>query len=137
MKPEQAALMSNAPQCRPSSAATVADVAGTVRSGVVVASTMASIDVRVEPRHAEGLAAGLGRQPGGRAADAALADAGALDDPLVGGVEAHVLEVLVGERLRGQGRAPPGDHGTAGAGMDGGHGFSFSSSGARRSVGGR
>ena len=106
MKPEQAALTSNAPQRRPSSAATVADVAGTVRSGVVVASTTASIDGRVEPGHAEGLAAGLGRQPGRRAADAALADAGALDDPLVARVEAHVGEVLVGERLRAAGRCP-------------------------------
>ena len=91
VKPEQAALMSKAPQRSPSSAATVADVAGTVRSGVVVASTMASMLGRVEAGHAERLAAGLGGQPGRRAADVALTDAGALDDPLVAGVEAHLL----------------------------------------------
>ena len=42
--PEHAALTSNAPQRSPRPCCTVADVAGTVRSGVVVASTRASID---------------------------------------------------------------------------------------------
>ena len=53
----------------------------------------------------ERLAAGLDRQADGGAADAALADAGALDDPVVGGVE-HLLEVVVGEHLVGAGRCP-------------------------------
>ena len=122
VKPEQAALMSNAPQRRPSSAATVADVAGTVRSGVVVARIDGVDRRRVEAGHAERQAAGLGRQPGRRAADVALADAGALDDPLVVRVEAHVGEVLVGELLRRQGGAPAGDDGAVGTWSDGGHG---------------
>ena len=49
MNPEQAALMSNAPQRSPSSAATVAEVPGTVRSGVVVASTTASSELGSSP----------------------------------------------------------------------------------------
>ena len=42
--------------------------------------------------------------------DAAFADAGALDDPLVAGVDA-LLEVGVGEPLLGERGAPPGDRG--------------------------
>ena len=42
------------------------------------------------------------------AGDPALADAGALDDPLVAGVDA-LLEVGVGEPLLGEGGAPAGD----------------------------
>ncbi len=48
-------------------------------------------------------------RPGGGAADVALADAGAFDDPVVVGVE-RLLEVVVGDDLVGQGGAPPGDH---------------------------
>ena len=92
---------------------------------------------RVEAGHADGLAGRLGRQAGGGAADVALVDAGALADPLVARVQAHVLEVLVGQRLGRQGGAPAGDHGAPGAGMDGRHvGSPFSWSAARRSAGG-
>ena len=49
MNPEQAALTSNAPHLRPSSAATPGALAGTVRSGVVVARISVSISAGSTP----------------------------------------------------------------------------------------
>ena len=106
VKPEQAALTSNAPQRRPSSCCTVADVAGHGAVGRRGGQDEGVDRRRVEPGHAERQAAGLGGQRGRRAADVALADAGALDDPLVAGVEADVAQVVVGEHLVAAGRCP-------------------------------
>ena len=81
---------------------------GIAWSGVQVARSTRSTSAPVAPGPLEGLAAGLDGEPGGGAADAALADAGALDDPLVAGVE-RGLEVGVGDDLLGQGGAPAGE----------------------------
>ena len=66
VKPEQAALTSNAPQRRPRPSCTVADVAGTVRSGVVVARTRASIWCGSRP------AISIARRPASIDSDAVL-----------------------------------------------------------------
>ena len=72
---------------------------------------------RVDARHLERLAARLDREADGGAADVALVDAGALDDPLVDGVD-RLLEVVVGDHLRRQRGAPAGDDGAADVGRD-------------------
>ena len=77
-------------------------------SGVVVARTSRSISSAPRPGALERRDAGLDGELGGGAAHAPLADAGALDDPLVGGVEAR-REVGVRDDLVGQGAAPAGD----------------------------
>ena len=74
-------------------------------SGVVVASTSTSISARSTPDMSSAGAARLDRQADGGAADVALVDAGALDDPLVGRVD-HLLEVVVGERSCAAGPCP-------------------------------
>ena len=86
----------------PSAACTTVAVAGKVWSGVAVASR---IDVDVfpasKPRRLERRARRRQRQVGGGLAvggDMALADAGARDDPLVGGVDAP-RQLVVGDDL--------------------------------------
>ena len=87
---------------------TVGAVPGTMPSGVVVASTRWSISSARPPGTGQGGLGGLDGQTRRGAADVALADAGALDDPLVAGVEAH-RHVVVGDDLVRHGDAPTGD----------------------------
>ena len=80
---------------------TVTAVAGKVLSGVEVASTIRSMSAARSPALVQRLARRRRREVGGDLAlrrDVALADAGALDDPLVGGVD-HRGEVGVGQDL--------------------------------------
>ena len=76
----------------PSAAWTRVAVAGKVSSGVAVASTMRSRSAPSSPACGERALGGLERQVRGELAvsrDVALPDAGALLDPLVGGI--HLL----------------------------------------------
>ena len=83
---------------------TLAD-AGIASSGVQVQSSTRSRSAPVTPARAMARSDGLDGETGGGAADAPLADPGALDDPLVAGVE-RVLEVDVGDDLVGHRRRP-------------------------------
>ena len=100
----------------PSGACTWVAVAGNVSSGVAVASTIRSTIVGRRCRHWRARACGrLGREMGGELAvgrDMALADAGALRDPLVRGVERPASSALVTIRSRQIGAAArrPGAH---------------------------
>ena len=83
----------------PSPACTETAVAGKVLSGVEVASTIRSIDCASTPAAASAARAACERQVGGGLAlgrDVALADAGALHDPFVGGVD-HPRQLGIGE----------------------------------------
>ena len=95
----------------PSFRCTRAAVAGNVRSGVVVATMIRSRSAGERPSGGERLFGRLHRQVRraliGRG-PAALVDAGALDDPGVGGVD-DLGEVGVGDDFFGQIRAYPGD----------------------------
>ncbi len=88
----------------PSPACTVTALAGNVLSGVAVASTIRSIDGASSADAASAAARRLdgeiGRDLAGRR-DAALADAGALDDPLVRRVDL-AGELRIGEDVLGQ-----------------------------------
>ena len=103
-KPEHTACTSNAAPCvMPSPACTDTALAGNVLSGVAVASTIRSIDgasMRGVKRGARRVDGELGRGLA-RRRDVALADAGALDDPLVGGVD-HLGQLGIGEDVLGQ-----------------------------------
>ena len=71
-------------------------------SGVVVPTTMKSMSAGVSPARSIALHRRLARQVGRRDAgidDVALADAGALQDPFVAGID-HLLEIGVGEHAR-------------------------------------
>ena len=100
MKPEQTACTSKAaPRVMPSRAWTMVAVAGKVSSGVVVAQMidveLARIDAGIRQRRARRRQ----REIGGLLAvrdDAALADAGALADPFVGGIDA-LGEIVIGD----------------------------------------
>ena len=95
-----------AAQPRPSP--TNAPVCGMSCSGVAVATMSRSMSSGVSPACLIAAApASIARRRGrlAGAGDAALADAGALDDPLVAGVDA-LLEVGVGEPLLGERRCP-------------------------------
>ena len=75
----------------PSAVCTRVALAGKVWSGVAVASTIRPICSGADAGRVERLARGLGRQRGGGlavAGDMAGVDAGPLDDPFVGGVDA-------------------------------------------------
>ena len=52
----------------------------------------------------------------------ALVDAGAIDDPVVGGVDG-LLEIVVGDHLQRQRAAPAGDDGATNVGRDCWHGY--------------
>jgi hypothetical protein len=92
-KPEQAALRSKAPHRQPELVLDGEAVAGTGPGrGVVVAQDQQVDSAGSTPARSRA-APGLDGEAGGGAADAALADAGALDDPLVAGVE-RGLEVV-------------------------------------------
>ena len=74
----------------PSLSCTVTAVAGKVLSGVAVASTIRSMSATVEAGVGERPPRRRGAEVGGQFAvrgDVALLDAGALDDPFVGGVD--------------------------------------------------
>ena len=83
----------------PSAACTRVAVAGNVSSGVAVASTIRSRSPAFSAGMVERALRGLGREVRGELAvgcDVALADAGALLDPLVGGI--HLLgQIGVGD----------------------------------------
>ena len=83
----------------PSLACTMQAVLGNTRSGVVVA-TMQQIDIgRHHARRLERRARGMQRQIAGEftfGGDMPFADAGALDDPLIGGID-QLFEIGVGE----------------------------------------
>ena len=100
--------MSKAPPRMPMPCCTLGAVPGTMLSGVVVASTRLSISSGVLPARGERRLGRLDGQARGRASDVALPDAGALDDPLVAGVEAHG-HVVVGDHLVRHRDAPTGD----------------------------
>ena len=71
-------------------------------SGVVVPTTMKSMSAGVRPARSIACSDASARQVRRRHAridDVALADAGALQDPLVAGVD-HLLEVGVGQHAR-------------------------------------
>ena len=91
MNPEHTACRSNAaPWWMPSASCTATAVAGKVLSGVEVASTIRSIDCGIDPGIGKRRARRIDRQMRGELAlggDVALPDAGALHDPLVGGVD--------------------------------------------------
>ena len=75
---------------------------GKIVSGVVVPTTMNSMSVGVEPGLGDGGARRFGGEVGGghaRIDDVALANAGALQDPLVGRLD-EALEVAVGQHPR-------------------------------------
>ena len=107
--PEQAALRSMAP---PSMSEGVLHGAtrwpASAASGVQVHRSTRSTSLGRRAGVGQGGAAGLDGQGGGAVRRPALADAGALHDPRVGGVEGG-LEVLVGDDLLGQRGAPPGE----------------------------
>ena len=114
MKPEQTACTSKAaPRVMPSRACTVVAVAGKVSSGVVVAQTIRSSSPASMPAsRSAARAASSARSevfsPSAR--DMALADAGALADPFVGGVDA-LGEIVVGDDVVRQIRAAADDAG--------------------------
>ena len=99
-KPEHTAWRSKAaPWVMPSSACTETALAGKVLSGVEVASTIRSIDCASTWACASAARAACGRQLRGDFAgrgDVAFVDAGALHDPLVGGVDL-AREIGVGQ----------------------------------------
>ena len=114
-KPEQTAWMSKAaPCCMPSLFWTLTAAAGKVLSGVAVASTIRSMSAGVSPALSSAAFAASSAEVGGELAiggDVALADAGPLQDPLVGRLD-HPRQVGVGEDLLGQVAARPEDHRT-------------------------
>ena len=133
-KPEQAALTSNAPQRRPSSCCDRrARSPARCGRGWWWRGRARRSSAGSTPDMLERLAAGLDREPDGGAADVALVDAGALDDPVVVGVDACCSRSWLVSDLRRQCGAPAGDDGAADARRDGGH---VRPSSARRSVGG-
>ena len=100
--------MSKAPPRMPIPCCTVGAVPGTMPSGVVVASTRWSISSGVRPAQASASCAASIARPDVVPADVAFADAGALDDPLVAGVEVD-RHVVVGHDLVRHGDPPAGD----------------------------
>ena len=83
----------------PSAACTETALAGNVLSGVEVASTIRSIDSRIDLRVGERRARRRNAEVGGHLAvrrDVARADAGALHDPFVGGVD-HPRQIVIAE----------------------------------------
>ena len=87
-----------------------------LRSGVVVASTSGVDLARVEARPSRAPARPDSiESPTVRAADAALADAGAGDDPLVARVH-HLGQLVVREHLLRERGPPPRDHATSAPG---------------------
>ena len=100
MKPEQTACTSKAaPRVMPSRACTMVAVAGKVSSGVVVAQMIRSSSPASMPASLKAARAAPKRQVGGLLAlarDVALADAGALADPFVGGVDA-LGQIVIGD----------------------------------------
>ena len=107
-KPEQAAFRSNAP---PLHADPVLHARRRARDDAVGGGRGQDqvVDLGGGPPGAgQGLLGRLDGQARGRAADVALADAGALDDPLVTGVEVD-RHVVVGDDLVRYGDAPTGD----------------------------
>ena len=111
-KPEHTACTSKAaPPVMPSAACTVTAVAGKVLSGVDVASTMRSMLVgSMSPEASAARAAATARSEVSlaRRGDPALADAGALGDPVIGGVDLPG-EIGVGEDVARQ-VAPTAEH---------------------------
>ena len=123
--PGQAAEMSNAAALSaPSRAWRSQAVEGSSRSGVAVARTIASRSCGGEPGPVQRLHAGLAAQHGDRLirpGDVALPDAGALDDPLVRGIE-RAGQIGVGEHA---GRNRDADAGHLGDGSAGHAGACF------------
>ena len=105
--------MSNEPQCSPSVSPTNAPVWGIGCSGVTVATIM-QVDVGGrEPGALDRVRRGRGRERRGglvRAGDAPFADAGALDDPRVGRVDA-CFEIGVRDAPVGDRGSPADDRG--------------------------
>ncbi len=105
MKPEHTACTSKAaPWVTPSIACTRVAVAGKVSSGVAVARTIRSSASASMPAAASARRAAAQARSRGHLAlggDVALADAGALDDPLVRRVD-HAGQVVVGQDAFGE-----------------------------------
>ncbi len=105
--------MSNDPQCNPSVSPTYAPVWGIGCSGVTVAMMSRSMSAGTSPARLiacadASTASDAVVSPG--TGDAAFADAGALDDPVVRGVEAG-FEVGVGDAPVGDRGSPADDRG--------------------------
>ena len=95
----------------PSIACTLVAVAGKVWSGVAVASTIRSMSCAAHARRGQRRARRVGGERRGRlvrAGDVAEADAGALDDPFVAGVD-RLRQFGVRHAARGQRRAGADD----------------------------
>ena len=112
MKPEHAALTSNAAQpFAPRRCCSRHAVDGKMRSGVVVPSTIRSISRALTPAASSACGRRVESEIAGRLANGrkmALADAGARRDPLVAGID-QLLEIGVGDDFLRQIAAGAGD----------------------------